>query len=90
MAEDEQSKPKPGPMTGKYVQLRIAPTTNKGVLGNAIVTHGRLEYVFTPDPRFKVLSTPTQAHYVLETEVEVCPRPTDAEVAAINAIAKYA
>jgi hypothetical protein len=84
---DEQ-KPihKPERLTGQYVRMLIAPDTRKGILGEAKIERGRLEYLFYHDTRFDdVLPT----IYVLESEVEPCPRPADAEVATINKLSKY-
>jgi hypothetical protein len=87
MADDEGRKPKPGPLTGEYVRLILAPSTRMGTLGDAIVEHGHLQYLFQPDGRFRVLPVP--AFYIYEGDFETCERPTDAAVEAINKIAEY-
>jgi len=73
-------------MVGKYVCMIVAPKTRKGTLVDAKVEHGRLEYLFEHDPRFDDHLAPV---WVSEEDVEVCERPTDKQVVAINLLSKY-
>jgi hypothetical protein len=73
-------------MKGQYVRMLIAPRTRNGTITDTRVEHGRVEYLFHHDPRF---DDRTPDFWLSESEVEPCNPPTDAEVAAINALAKY-
>jgi len=73
-------------MVGQYVRMLIAPNTRKGTITQTRIERGRVEYLFRHDPRFdNVLPD----FWLMESEIEVCVPPTDEEVEAINALAKY-
>jgi hypothetical protein len=69
--------------TGQYVRLVVEGT--RGTLGDAVAEHDHVEYLFQPDGRFQSLGAPRD-FYVAENEFELCDRPTDEEVARINAL----
>jgi len=79
----EENQKRHNEKTGQYVRLVVEGT--RGTLGHAIVEHDHLEYLFEPDGRFKTLGMPRN-FYVVENEFELCDRPTDEEVARINAL----
>jgi hypothetical protein len=73
-------------MKGQYVRLLLAPNTRKGTIIDVKTEHSRLQYLFHHDPRF---DDRTPDFWAEEGDFEPCERPTDAEVTAINKLAKY-
>jgi hypothetical protein len=82
MATEDDQKPR-NQKTGQYVRLLVEGT--RGTLSDAAVEHDHVEYLFQPDGRFKSLGAPRD-FYVEDNEFELCERPTDDEVAKINAL----
>jgi hypothetical protein len=72
-------------MKGQYVRFLLAPNTRKGIITDVKTEHGQVEYLFHHDPRF---DDTTPDFWAFESDIEVCDRPTDAEVATINMLAK--
>ena len=72
-------------MIGEYVRLVVASKTCRGTITDRRICEGNLELLFHHDERFD-----QRIHdlWVLEAEVEMCPRPTDAEVKVINLMEK--
>jgi hypothetical protein len=68
---------------GDYVRHRMAPNTRLGTIEGSRIERGYQEYLFRQDKRF-TFDHDTPDFYVLESEIEACQRPTDAEVEAIN------
>jgi len=72
-------------VVGQYVRMVLAPNARMGTITKLRTRNGRTEYLFHHDSRFDdVLPDVWQ----MESELEACERPTDAQVAAINALAK--
>jgi len=86
-AEDEKNR-KPGKLTGQYVRLLMAPRTRMGTLGNCETYDGKLRYILDFDKRFRVLPI-DEKMWVHEGEIEICERPSDAEVERINQLGEY-
>jgi hypothetical protein len=86
-AEDEKNR-KPGKLTGQYVRLVVAPRTRMGTLGNCETYHGQLRYILDFDRRFRILPM-GQKMWVHEGEIEICDRPSDAEVERINRLGEH-
>ncbi len=59
-----------------------SPRTQKGIIQEEINHLGKPQFVFRTDPRF----SERIEIFIYEGDVEECERPTDAEVAAINAL----
>lgn len=72
-------------MIGEYVRLIIARKTHRGTITARRKELGHIEYLFHHDERFE---NRVRDFWVLETEVEMCPRPTDTEVKVINMLVK--
>lgn len=70
---------------GDYVRLLIAPNTRIGTIEGSKTDRGRLLYLFRQDKRV-LGERDTPDFYLLESEIEVCERPSDEEVAAINVL----
>jgi len=64
----------------------MAPNTRLGTLEGTRTEHGRVQYLFHHDHRF---ADTLPDSWVYEDEIEACERPTDAQVAVINKLAKY-
>jgi hypothetical protein len=79
----EENQKRRNEKTGQYVRLLVEGT--RGTLGDSVVEDDHLEYLFEPDGRFKTLGMPRD-FYVSENEFELCDRPTDEEVARLNAL----
>jgi hypothetical protein len=79
---DEYAGPFDGPLTGNYVRMTLAPKTRRGTLGKAKREFGGLVYLFHIDDRF---FDKMPAAFYPPTEFEICPRPSDEEVAEVNA-----
>lgn len=60
-----------------------------GTIGYPIIEHDREEYLFTPDPRIKIVVAPTPTYFVSESELELCERPADEVIEGLNKIAAY-
>jgi hypothetical protein len=73
-------------MLGQYVRMVIAPNTRMGTITDKKVEGARVEYLFHHDPRF---DDRLPDCWVPPSDIEPCDRPTDSQVAAINALAKY-
>jgi hypothetical protein len=73
-------------MVGQYVRMILAPNTRKGTITDSKIEHGNVEYLFHHDQRF---DDRLPDLWVMESDIEACVKPTDAEVATINALAKY-
>jgi hypothetical protein len=80
--DEDNLKPR-NEKTGRYVRLVVEGT--RGTLGDAVAEHEHVEYLFQPDGRFQSLGA-ARDFYVAENEVVLCDRPTDEEVAKINAL----
>ena len=72
-------------MIGEYVRLVVAPKTCRGTITDRRIRQGNLELLFHPDERFDQRISDL---WVLEAEVEMCARPTDAEVKVVNLLEK--
>jgi hypothetical protein len=68
---------------GDYVQFRDAPGSRMGTLMGDADANGK--FMFRHDPRFAD-KLPDVA--VFEDEIELCARPSDSQVRAINASIK--
>jgi len=68
---------------GDYVRFRDAPGSRMGTLTSDADAKGK--FMFRHDPRF-VDALPDVG--VFEDEIELCARPTDEQVKAINAVIK--
>lgn len=68
---------------GDYVRHLMAPNTRLGTIVGSRIERGYQQYLFRQDKRF-TFDPDTPDFYVLESEIEACPRPTDAEVEATN------
>jgi hypothetical protein len=60
-------------MVGQYLCMIVAPMTRKGTITETRTVNGRVEYLLQHDPRF---------------DLEVCERPTDKQVVAMNILSK--
>jgi len=65
---------------GDYVRFRDAPGSRMGTLTSDVDANGK--FMFRHDPRF---SDTIPEVGVFEDEIELCSRPTDEQVKAINA-----
>jgi hypothetical protein len=83
MDGDSDRNPHKAERTGEYVQITRAHRLMRGTLAEGRIENGRLEYLLRLDPRFDT-SGIRHPFYVLESEVEPCDRPTDAEVQTIQ------
>ena len=72
-------------LKGQYVRMVVAPNTRKGTIIDTKLEHGHVEFLFQHDPRF---DDRTPDFWVFESDIELCQRPSDAEVATINMLAK--
>jgi hypothetical protein len=72
-------------LIGEYVRLVVAPKTCRGIIVDRRITQGSVEFLFHHDERFERRIADL---WVLEAEIEMCPRPTDAEVKVINMLEK--
>jgi len=72
-------------LIGEYVRLVVAPKTCRGIIADRRITQGSVEFLFHHDERFERRIADL---WVLEAEIEMCPRPTDAEVKVINMLEK--
>lgn len=72
-------------MIGEYVRLVVAPKTCRGTITDRRISQGTLELLFHHDERFDQRIADL---WVLEAEVQMCPRPNDAEVKVINLMEK--
>jgi len=71
---------------GSYVYHTMAPQTRRGTITDGEVHNGKVRYIFHLDSRFSDAATFGEVWFN-EYELVECPRPTDAEVAAINKLA---
>jgi hypothetical protein len=71
---------------GTYVRFVIAPNTRMGTVSQGTIDGGKERYIFRHDKRF--LDTTGDHLYVFDYDIEVCPRPSDADVQAINVLIK--
>ena len=67
------------------MRLVVAPKTCRGIIADRRITQGSVEFLFHHDERFERRIADL---WVLEAEIEMCPRPTDAEVKVINMLEK--
>jgi hypothetical protein len=72
-------------MVGQYVCMIVAPKTRKGTITETRTVNGRVEYLFQHDPRFDDRLPPS---WLSKTDLEVCERPTDKQVVAMNILSK--
>jgi hypothetical protein len=72
-------------MVGQYVGMIVAPKTRKGTIAETRTVNGRVEYLLQHDPRFDHRLPPS---WLSETDLEVCERPTDKQVVAMNIFSK--
>ena len=68
---------------GSYVCLLEAPNTRKGTLHQQANHEGIVQFVFRQDPRF---GDRLPDVFINEAEVQECQRPSETEVAKINAL----
>ena len=68
---------------GDYVRLRTAPNTRMGTIEGSKLERGWLQYLFRQDKRI-LGEQDAPDFYQLESELEACERPNDAEVQSIN------
>lgn len=71
---------------GKYARMKVAPNTRMGIIEDARLYHGRVEYLFHHDQRFE---DKLPNFYICQDDFETCDRPTDEYVLAINQIIRY-
>jgi hypothetical protein len=64
----------------------VATKTRRGTIIDTKIEYGHVEYLFHHDPRF---DDRTPDFWALESDIEVCERPTDEEVTQINMLSKY-
>ena len=69
---------------GSYVRLIVAPNTRMGTISMGI-DEGMPCFVFHQDRRF---GDTIPDMYVFDYDIEECERPSDDQVALINALAK--
>jgi hypothetical protein len=74
---------------GDYVRLKMAPQTRMGTIEASKAVRGRAQYHFRQDQRFRegVPGAVFEA-WVPEGELEICARPSDQYVAAVNTAIK--
>jgi hypothetical protein len=72
-------------MVGQYVGMIVAPKTRKGTIAETRTVNGRVEYLLQHDPRF---DDRLPRSWLSETDLEVCERPTDKQVVAMNIFSK--
>jgi hypothetical protein len=72
-------------MVSRYVRIIHSRKTREGTITDSKIENGHVEYLFHHDPR---LENVLPDFWVMESEIEVCLRPTDSEVKAINALAQ--
>jgi len=70
---------------GSYVYMVLAPRTRLGTIHTKINHKGGAQFVFRLDPRF---NDKLPEFFIHDGDVVECPRPSDAEVARINALVK--
>lgn len=70
---------------GTYVRLVVAPNTRMGTVTQGTVDAGKERYLFHHDKRFHDTIPDL---YVFDYDIEICPRPNDEQVRAINALIK--
>jgi hypothetical protein len=68
---------------GDYVRLLIAPNTRIGTIEGSKTEAGRVLYLFRQDKRVLEEQQPADC-YVLERELAVSQRPSDAEIDILN------
>jgi hypothetical protein len=68
---------------GAYVRMVLAPQTRRGTVHLAIDDKGEPQFLFRLDRRFR---DDLPDFFICDGDVEECPRPSDEEVAAINAL----
>lgn len=68
---------------GDYVRFRAAPGSRMGTLTSDADASGK--FMFRHDPRFSDTIPDVE---VFEDEIELCTKPTDAQVKAVNATIK--
>ncbi|MGH9524920.1 MAG: hypothetical protein ACRD3E_20535 [Terriglobales bacterium] len=66
-----------------YVRFVSAPNTRMGVVSSGTLDGGKPRYFFRHDNRFKDVIPDL---FVFADEIEVCERPTDEQVRAINVL----
>jgi hypothetical protein len=69
---------------GAYVRLIVAPNTRMGIISKG-VDEGKPCFVFHQDERF---DDTIPDMYVFDYDIEECERPSDEQIALINALAK--
>ena len=71
---------------GQYVRMILAPNTRLGTITDIKIEDGNVEYLFHHDERY---DDRLPDFWALPSDIEPCDHPTDAQVATINALAKY-
>lgn len=71
---------------GSYAYHIMAPQTRRGTITDGEEHSGKIRYIFSLDPRFSDAATFGEVWFY-EYELVECPRPSDAEIAAINKLA---
>jgi hypothetical protein len=72
---------------GSYVCHELAPETRRGTITDGEMHNGKMRYIFHLDPRFSDAATFPDV-YFYDYELVECERPSDAEIAIINKLAK--
>jgi len=70
-------------MIGEYVRIIVASSTHRGTIIDSKTEGGEVKYLFHHDPRFNDDRLPD--FWVAKSDIEVCARPTDADVVKIKA-----
>jgi hypothetical protein len=65
----------------------MAPPSRRGIITDGEMHNGKMRYIFHLDPRFSDAATFGEV-YFYEYEFVECERPSDAEIATINKLAK--
>jgi hypothetical protein len=71
---------------GTYVRFAMAPNTRLGTVSGGKIDGSGVKYVFHHDKRIRGALKETP--YVHDFDIEVCERPSDAEIATINELIK--
>lgn len=69
-------------MVGEYVHIIVPSSTYRGTIIDSKTEDDEVKYLFHHDPRFNDDRLPD--FWVAESDIEVCVRPTDADVVKIK------
>lgn len=70
-------------MLGEYVRIIVSSSGHRGTITDSKTEDDVVKYLFHHDPRFNDDRLPD--FWVAESDIEVCARPTDADVVKIKA-----